>query len=153
MNRQRYVRRIVPDPARPGTNVRVDEGTQEAQALALALATVCDEQFLEALLHHKLSLDEFGGEVFIAAARGKFDSRGQLVEHNEPGSHQTTGYVFHYTEKSKVAGQPEEPDVPRGQVAPGPAEGSVTGGELRDEIEDEVAERAEAEQAAERVEA
>ena len=69
MKRQRFVQR---DPA--------VEGTERAQQLAAALAVTCDAEFLERLLAHKTALDEFGGQLFIAAARGKFDQDGNRLD-------------------------------------------------------------------------
>jgi hypothetical protein len=104
MNRQKFQRRIFEA-----------EGSERSQQLALSLAAECDPEFLETLLHYKSALDEFGGQIYIAAARDKFDTEGNNVEHNEPrGSFETWGYVCHYGHKAQLKGQETEPDVPWG---------------------------------------
>jgi hypothetical protein len=114
-----------------------NEGSQDAQALALALAQITDREFLESLLHHVSALREFGGELYIGTARTRVYN-GQPVEHNDSrGSFITHAYVVGYTEKSRIKNVPEEPDEPfAAAVAPLPVEEPVDE-DLRDEIEAE----------------
>jgi hypothetical protein len=100
MNRQRFVSR---DFNR--------EGDQRAQQLGLALAAECDPDFLEAFLHHKAAMDEFGGQLYIAAARVKVDADAMPVDHSEAGHYITYGYIFHFGHKAQLKGALEEPDV------------------------------------------
>lgn len=113
MNRQRFIDRDFQD-----------EGSERALALAAALAQVCDARFLETLLHHKTALDEFGGQLYIAAARHKFDSEGKPADHSEPGAYETVGYVWHYGHKAQLRGQVTEPDEAWGSAEAPEVEGS-----------------------------
>lgn len=92
MNRQRFIDRDFDG-----------EGSERSQALALALAQTCDARFLEAILHHKAALDEFGGQLYIAAAREKFDADGNRTE--TVGAYETFAYIFLFSEKVKIAGR------------------------------------------------
>jgi hypothetical protein len=78
------------------------EGEARAQNLAAALAQKCDPEFLEAVLHMKSALDEFGGQVFIAAARDHFNDQGAVVPVSQPGRWTTYGYLFHYGDKPQI---------------------------------------------------
>lgn len=117
MNRSRYVRRLVRDPE-TGEIIRVPEGDEAANQLAFALATTCSVEFLEAMLHHKSALDEFGGSVFIAASRMRFDDEGNPVEHSEPGAYHTAGYAWNYSKKSRLPQTADEPDSELATVEP-----------------------------------
>ena len=121
MNRQRAVIRTE------------EEGSQRAQQLGLALAALCDEEFLEALIHHKSALDDFGGDLYIGANRVKYDAEGRRMEKGDtgPGTFVTTGYIFHYGSKSRVkqlateeevAEVPEPPQAEEEEPSPNGAE-------------------------------
>jgi len=105
VNRQRYVERDFEG-----------EGSDRAQALGLALGQVCDARFLEAILHHKAAIDEFGGQLYIAAAREKFDAEGNRTD--GPGAYETFGYVFLYGSKAKLAGRLAETADAEAAAAP-----------------------------------
>lgn len=100
MNRQRYI-------ARDFEN----EGSPRSQELAAALATRCDPEFLEVLTRHIAALDEFGGELYLAPSRAKFDAEGKKVEPNEAGSWESTGYIFHYGDRTRLKRIEDEPDA------------------------------------------
>lgn len=96
MNRSRLIYR------KPGW-----EGTDEANAAALALAQLADRELIENLIHHLSALREFGGEVHIGAARARFDDEGKQ---SDEGQFHTYAYVIGYTEKSRVKSNVAEPD-------------------------------------------
>ena len=75
------------------------EGDQGAQAAALALAQIADRELILSLTHHISALREFGGELYIGAARTKIDRE-----------HVTHAYVVGYTEKSRIRTNPPEAD-------------------------------------------
>lgn len=76
------------------------EGSQDAQAAALALAQIVDRPMLESLIHHFSALREFGGETYIGAVRGGDSKSG----------HFTGAYVVGYTEKTRIKANPTEQD-------------------------------------------
>lgn len=128
MNRQRFVDRDFEA-----------EGSERSARLAAALAQTCDPEFLEALIHHKAALDEFGGEVYIAASpRPKFNRKGERIEVNEPGNFETLGYIFHFGHRARYQGAIEEPDTPYGGAVSHPSSnGDGDPESVRDEVEAE----------------
>lgn len=116
MNRNRYIDRIYLEQSADGEHGRIasvaDQGSQRAIDLGTVLASSSSEDFLEALIHHKGALDEWGGEIYISAIREKFDGGGNRIEHREVGEYLTVGYVVHYGHRSSVKGQIQEPDTP-----------------------------------------
>jgi hypothetical protein len=88
------------------------EGSERSQALAIALAQIADPELLEALVHHIAALHEFGGEVYIGAARDRFEVQGErLVKVTDGGSFLTFGHVIAYNKKARIKGQQSEPDA------------------------------------------
>jgi hypothetical protein len=103
------------------------EGTDDARQIALALAELCDRNFLELLLRHKVALDEFGGEIYLAAVRDKFDKNGRPAAHNDPeGSFLTYAYIVNYGSKAQL--KVEAPNEEAAQPTP-PAEDEKDDGE------------------------
>jgi hypothetical protein len=87
------------------------EGSERSQQLALALAQIADPELLEALVHSVGALHEFGGEVYIGAARNRFQADGErLVRVEQGGSFLTYGHVIAYNTRARIKGQPVEPD-------------------------------------------
>lgn len=97
-------------------------GTEECRAKAIVLSEIVDEEFLDHLVAHVSALNEFGGEVYISAARQKFNEAGQPVDHSEVGAYETFGYVLHYGHRSRLRGQRAEPDVELNEAEPPVAE-------------------------------
>ena len=91
MNRQRYIDRDFEN-----------EGSPRSQEFAAALATRFDPGFLESLTRHLDALDEFGGELYIAPARAKFDGEGNRVDGRHARSWESVGYIFHYGAKARL---------------------------------------------------
>lgn len=90
-----------------------NEGTQDANAAALGLAQVADRGLIEALTHHLSALREFGGEVYIGAARSRVRGGQLLPSDAEPqkgDSFVTHAFAFGYTEKSRIKTNAAEPD-------------------------------------------
>lgn len=78
-----------------------------------------DAEFAEALSDHIATLRAFGGELYVSAARDKFDRDGNRVEHSDPrGKFLTYGFVIAYSSKSQLKGTPEEPEERYGAVTP-----------------------------------
>lgn len=125
------MRRLFRDPA-SGQLVRDIEGDEAAQAEALALATDHSAEFLATLRRHLATVDEFGGSVFIAASRVKFDRDGEVVEHEAPFPYVTQGWVFDYDKKSRLRGQPDEADSSLATAEPEPIDAPEPNGH-RDE--------------------
>lgn len=91
-------------------------GKQEVAKLGIALAELCDFEVMESLVNHFAAINEFGGEVYIAANRAKVNRTGKVVETSEPGTFTTLGYLIAYNSRSQVKGAIEEPDAPHGTV-------------------------------------
>lgn len=113
------------------------EGSERSQALALALGQIADPELLEALLHHLAALHEFGGEIYIGAARDRFvvDDNQRLVKTTEGGSFLTYGHVIAYNKKARIKGQQVEPDANyESQPAPEIAEPESPNGEVPEPV-------------------
>lgn len=131
MNRNAYSDRIYLNRDEAGErriSAIASTGSEKALELATVLATMCSEDFLEKLIRHKAALDEWGGQIYIATAREKFDASGKLIEHREVGEYLTVGYIFHYGHRSQIKGQVQEPDTPLHEgEAPKPVEAIANG--------------------------
>lgn len=127
MNRQRFVDRDFQN-----------EGSPRSQELAAALAVQSDPEFLEAVLHAKGALDEFGGQVFVAATRQKVsvDEEG-VIRADESGAFATLGYIVHYSSKASIrrlqteeetsaVAAPDEPDAEQEFTGEEPETGEPT---------------------------
>lgn len=98
---------------------RGQAGTQECQLLADALARIADAELLEAIVNNVGTINEHGGELFIAAKRVKV-AKGKIVDSSEPGTYETIGYLTAYNSKAQVPGSVEEPDIAYGTPASAP---------------------------------
>jgi hypothetical protein len=135
MNRERFIER----------NFEL-EGSDRSILLGQALGQICDPDFIEALLHHIAALDQFGGQLYIAAGpRTKLNNKGQAVDAAEAGSYETLGYVFHYGSKPtirRLQTEEESGEAPAAPEVEEPAEAEVEPVNLaEDEPEPEVVEQ------------
>jgi hypothetical protein len=122
VNRQRFVTR---DPA--------EEGEIRSQQLGAALAQQCDPEFLEAVLHMKSALDEFGGQAYIAASRDRFGDDGRP---DESGRFYTWGYIVHYGSKVTIRRLQTDEEVPEeGPPPEADEEAPVDGAETLEPVE------------------
>lgn len=127
MNRQRYVDRDFQN-----------EGSPRSQELAAALAVQCDPELLEAFLHLKGALDEFGGQAFIAATRERISvEEDGTIRKDERGVFTTLGYIVHYGSKASLKRLQTEEDAGQVEAAPEPDAEQPYDGE--GEIEEPVA--------------
>ena len=102
---------------------RGPSATQECQVLADALARIADAELLEAIVNNIGTINEHGGELFIAARREKVQ-KGRIVDSSEPGTFETIGYAVAYNSKAQLPGTIDEPNVAYGTAdsAPPPLE-------------------------------
>lgn len=81
------------------------EGDDRAQEVALALAAISDVDFLRSVLNGKAAMDQFGGQLVIAAKRERIDEHGRL---NPEGAERVTiAYAHSY---QHVADALRDPD-------------------------------------------
>lgn len=87
------------------------EGSQRAHQLAQLLAEVADAEFIQSIINAKTAADQFGGQMFVAAKREKFDAEGHPT--TSVGTFETVGYVFHFGHKvTAIHNAVPEPDAP-----------------------------------------
>lgn len=86
-----------------------DEGNEDAQSVALALAAVADAEFIRSVLTGKTAMDQFGGQLVIAAKRAKINEHRQID--NENGKERVTiAYAHSYQHVADVLKQEPEAD-------------------------------------------
>lgn len=110
----------------------------------LALGQIIAPELAESLLQHIGTLNEFGGEVYIGAARARFDAQGRKLQSNgkvlvevptqagtevhereptAPVGWTTYAHIVGYNKTARIKGQEVEPDAPyESQPAPDPVE-------------------------------
>jgi hypothetical protein len=110
MRRERYVEKMLLTQEGYFQPLEGDVGVAQAQALALVSVA---PTLVETLLNHVAALNEFGGEIYIAAHRVKLD-HGVPVEHNATGKQETIGFLVGYSKRAQIKDQAEEADTGRG---------------------------------------
>lgn len=149
---------------RRGTTVvrdRDQEGSERSQQLALTLAGIACPELMEQLVYAVSKAHSIGGQFFLAAGRSKYGKRtvrnnqGEILgetwelleDPREAGDYETDYYVLHWDHiATAIRGAEREDDTQfpvdvarerKSQEVTLPVNGD---GELRDEIEAEVAE-------------
>lgn len=95
-------------------------GDDEALSRAMALGHRFDAQTLESVHDALVELDRFGGQLFVAVRRAKYDADGNEIprdRHGEvPGQFFTTGFIFaHETRDINVDPEKPKPVKPVGE--------------------------------------